>query len=191
MPSVRNITIAISASVTPRSFLTGLTSLACLIAAPRRPGGGQLCRLGHQLLDQDQSLDQRPWWAARRAAAPHESQEPAGHRLLTAAVPRARALVDEYLRQIIQLYRVAARASTVLSWVVQPYNDDAGAAVQPVRAGVGPGHGVRCVIPGGVPVAPDERVPGIVHRPGVGAVQGVVVLVQLRRLTLVARNPSG
>src|SRR5690349_21804063 len=127
MPSVRNMTMAMSASVTPRSFRTTLAHIRS--SSPPR-GGGQLHR--RLLLDEHQPFDQRSWRAARRAAPTYEPQESTGHRLLAAAVPRARPLVHEHLRQIVELNRVAARASTILGRVVQSHNDDPPASTQPV-----------------------------------------------------------
>src|SRR6476659_10431115 len=107
-----------SARVTPRSLRTSLvpriTSL--LAAVARQPAGIMI------LLDQGNAPDQRARRAAGRVATGHEAKKPTDHRLLTAAVPRARALVDEHLRQIIELYRIAARASTVGRRVVLPDN---------------------------------------------------------------------
>src|SRR6478672_8665391 len=120
IPSVRKTTTAMSARVTPRSLRRTIV-LRIRHSLPPPPGGPSGLVL---LLDQSNALDQRARWAPGRAAAGHESQKPAGYRLFAAAVPRARAPVDEHFGQVVELNGVTARTPAVLRGVIQPDNDD-------------------------------------------------------------------
>src|SRR5690242_9587593 len=104
MPRVMNTTMAISTSVAPRSFRTTIKPRIRHSLSPLT--GGPVARV--ILPDQSNALDQRASGAAGRIAAGHETEEMSGHRLFTCAMPRAGALVDEHLGQVVELYPVTA-----------------------------------------------------------------------------------